>query len=240
MVERFTERARQVVLLAQEEARLLGHDHVGTEHLLLGLVREQDGVAADVLHVFDVTVEAVRANVAGMVGGGNEVATAPTPFTPSATTALERAWNEALLLGDTSVDTHHLLLGLLRVKEGVAARILLDFGADAEKIRHEINGALSVPGRGTKPPRPRSRQASEDDPNPPSQVAVWHSDEPAHLTVACPNCATPIETITTEGSNTRFQVSAEGDRACPGCGRQWTIAYTVTWEQQVTDTDASD
>ncbi len=219
---------------------MFGHDHVGTEDLLLGLVREQEGVAADVLAVFDVTVEAVRAHVAGIVDRGNHVATGPIPFTPSATKALERAWNEALSLGDTAVDTHHLLLGLLRVKEGVAARILLDFGADAEKIRQETNGALSLPKRGgTKPGQPRSRRASEDHPHAPSQAAVWHSDPPAHLTVACPNCATPIETITTEGSNTRFQVSAEGDRACPGCGRQWTIAYTVTWEQQTTATDAS-
>jgi ATP-dependent Clp protease ATP-binding subunit ClpC len=233
MFERFSERARQVVVLAQDEARLLGHGHVGTEHLLLGLVREGEGVAARVLAVFEMTEETVRARVATVVGPGEEATSGAVPFTPSATTALDRAWNEALSLGHTSIDTHHVLLGLVRVKEGVAARILLDFDADPDRLRDEVTRMLSDPGRRGKPPGPASNQASTSETDVQSRVVLWHHQEPAHLIVSCPECATPIETITADRPTARFGVSAEGDRTCPGCGKPWRISYTVSWEERL-------
>ena len=147
MFERFTERARQVVVLAQEEARTLKHNYIGTEHILLGLLREEEGLAARVLDSLDITVEDVRANVARIVGQGEEVTTGQIPFTPRAKKVLELALREALSLGHNYIGTEHILLGLVRENEGVAARILLDFDADAEKIRNEIIRMLSGPGR---------------------------------------------------------------------------------------------
>src|SRR5476649_1232805 len=147
MFERFTERARQVVVLAQEEARALKHNYIGTEHILLGLLREEEGLAARVLDGLDITVEEVRAQVARIVGQGDEVTTGQIPFTPRAKKVLELALREALSLGHNYIGTEHILLGLVRENEGVAARILLDFDADAEKIRNEIIRMLSGPGR---------------------------------------------------------------------------------------------
>jgi ATP-dependent Clp protease ATP-binding subunit ClpC len=212
--ERFTDGARRVVVLVQDEVRLLGHGHVGTEHLLLGLVREGEGVAARVLAAFDMTEAAVRAQVATIVGPGDAATSGAAPFTPSATAALDRAWTEALALGHASIDTHHVLLGLVRVKEGVAARILLDFDADPDTLRDEVTRMLSDAGVS-------------------SGAGLRHHEERAHLIVACPECATPIETITTDRPNTRWNVAAEGDRTCPGCGKQWRIAYTVSWDERL-------
>jgi ATP-dependent Clp protease ATP-binding subunit ClpC len=149
LFERFTERARQVVVLAQDEARALKHNYIGTEHILLGLLREEEGLAARVLDQLDITVEDVRANVARIVGQGEEVTTGQIPFTPRAKKVLELALREALSLGHNYIGTEHILLGLVRENEGVAARILLDFDADAEKIRNEIIRMLSGPGRRT-------------------------------------------------------------------------------------------
>src|ERR1700757_3004387 len=132
MFERFTERARQVVVLAQEEARTLKHNYIGTEHILLGLLREEEGLAARVLESLDITVERVRAQVVRIVGSGEEVTSGQIPFTPRAKKVLELALREALGLG--------------RENEGVAARILLDFDADSEKIRNEVIRMLSGPG----------------------------------------------------------------------------------------------
>src|ERR1700719_2334734 len=148
MFERFTERARQVVVLAQEEARTLKHNYIGTEHILLGLLREEEGLAARVLESLDITVERVRAQVVRIVGSGEEVTSGQIPFTPRAKKVLELALREALSLGHNYIGTEHILLGLVRENEGVAARILLDFDADAEKIRNEIIRMLSRPGRG--------------------------------------------------------------------------------------------
>ena len=147
MFERFTERARQVVVLAQDEARALKHNYIGTEHILLGLLREEEGLAARVLDSLEITVEEVRAQVARIVGQGDEVTTGQIPFTPRAKKVLELALREALSLGHNYIGTEHILLGLVRENEGVAARILLDFDADAEKIRNEIIRMLSGPGR---------------------------------------------------------------------------------------------
>jgi ATP-dependent Clp protease ATP-binding subunit ClpC len=150
--ERFSERARQVVVLAQDEARALKHNYIGTEHILLGLLREEEGLASRVLESFDITVEEVRVQVALIIGEGDEVTTGQIPFTPRAKKVLELALREALKLGHNYIGTEHILLGLVRVDEGVAARILLDFGADAEKIRNEIIRRLSGPGRRQQEP----------------------------------------------------------------------------------------
>jgi ATP-dependent Clp protease ATP-binding subunit ClpA len=221
--ERFTERARQVVVLAQDEARTLKHNYIGTEHILLGLLREEEGLAARVLDTLDITVEEVRAQVARIVGQGDEVTTGQIPFTPRAKKVLELALREALSLGHNYIGTEHILLGLVRENEGVAARILLDFDADAEKIRNEIIRMLSGPGRA-----PSDRRAARRSKPP---VSGWYQG-PAHLVVACPACATPIETVTTDQPNTRFHVSAEGERTCPGCGKAWAISYSVSWDER--------
>jgi len=145
--ERFTERARQVVVLAQDEARALKHNYIGTEHLLLGLLREEEGLAARVLESFDITVEEVREQVRRLVGQGDEeIGTGQIPFTPRAKKVLELALSEALSLGHNYIGTEHVLLGVVRENQGVAARILLDFDADAETIRNEIIRML--PGSG--------------------------------------------------------------------------------------------
>src|ERR1039457_1401518 len=146
MFERFTERARQVVVLAQEEARTLKHNYIGTEHILLGLHREEEGLAARELESLDITVERVRGQVVRIVGSGEEVTSGQIPFTPRAKKVLELALREALSLGHNYIGTEHILLGLVRENEGVAARILLDFDADSEKIRNEVIRMLSGPG----------------------------------------------------------------------------------------------
>jgi ATP-dependent Clp protease ATP-binding subunit ClpC len=144
--ERFTERARQVVVLAQAEALALKHNYIGTEHILLGLLREEEGLGARVLESFDITLTDARAQVERIVGQGDEVTAGQIPFTPRAKKVLELALRESLSLGHNYVGTEHILLGIVRENEGVAARILLDY-ADAEEIRTEIIRMLSGPGR---------------------------------------------------------------------------------------------
>src|SRR5436305_7201443 len=138
MFERFTERARQVVVLAQEEARTLKHNYIGTEHILLGLLREEEGLAARVLESLDITVERVRAQVVRIVGSGEEVTSGQIPFTPRAKKVLELALREALSLGHNHIGTEHILLGLVREGDGVAIRILGDAGLDAARVRDEV------------------------------------------------------------------------------------------------------
>jgi ATP-dependent Clp protease ATP-binding subunit ClpC len=140
--ERFTERARQVVVLAQDEARRLQHNYIGTEHLLLGLLREEEGIAARVLGSLGVTADEVRAEVERVVGQGDEVPTGQIPFTPRAKHALERSLREALTLGHKHIGTEHVLLGVVSEENGVAARILEELGASAEKVRDEVYRSL--------------------------------------------------------------------------------------------------
>src|ERR1700728_2574906 len=146
MFERFTERARQVVVLAQEEARTLKHNYIGTEHILLGLLREEEGLAARVLEHLDVTIEGTRGAVVRVIGLGQESSQGQIPFTPRSKKVLELALREAQGLDHNYIGTEHILLGLVRESEGVAARILLDFDADSEKIRNEVIRMLSGPG----------------------------------------------------------------------------------------------
>jgi ATP-dependent Clp protease ATP-binding subunit ClpA len=158
--ERFTERARQVLVLAQEEARGLMHNYIGTEHILLGLVREEHGVAARVLESSGVTVERVREQVVRVVGRGEEPSAGQIPFSPRAKNLLELALREALELHHNHIGTEHILLGLLRVNEGVAVRVLADCNADPVKLRQEAIRLAGLPnarmesGSSTSGPEP--------------------------------------------------------------------------------------
>ena len=157
MFERFTERARQVVVLAQEEARTLKHGHIGTEHLLLGLLRERDGIAAQVLESFDITVERVRGEVVRIVGVGEEAASGQIPFTARATMTLEMALREALRLGHNYIDPEHILLALTTLTDGTSLRILRDCRAKPDRIR----GVLLLVAR---PPEPAQPAVPEEPP----------------------------------------------------------------------------
>ncbi len=146
MFERFTERARRVVVLAQEEARALKHNYIGTEHILLGLLREEEGLAARALEALEVTVERVRAQVVRIVSAGEEDTSGQIPFTPRTKEVLGLALREALSLGHNYIGTEHILLGLVREGEGVAMRVLLECGVDSETIRNEVIRMLSGAG----------------------------------------------------------------------------------------------
>jgi hypothetical protein len=145
MFERFTEQARQVVVLAHVEARLLGHDHIAIEHLLLGLATEQDGLAAQILENLDVTPGGIRDEIVARTGTKDSPA-ASLPFDEGATRVVEHAVREADGLGQHSVGSEHLLLGIAREKDGVGARVLQRFGLDEEMIRAEVVRVLAGPG----------------------------------------------------------------------------------------------
>jgi ATP-dependent Clp protease ATP-binding subunit ClpA len=138
MFERFTERARRVVVLAQEEARELDHDYIGTEHILLGLLREGNGMAARALDGLGISRPAVRDRVVEMIGRGERTPSGHIPFTPRAKKALELSLREALQLGHNYIGTEHILLGLIREGEGVAALVLADLGADLASVRAKV------------------------------------------------------------------------------------------------------
>jgi len=152
MFERFTEKARRVVVYAQEEARMLNQNYIGTEHLLLGLIREQDGIAAKALESLSISLEDVHAQVEDLIGRGTFVPTGHIPFTPRAKKVLELSLREALQLGHNYIGTEHILLGLIREGEGVAAQVLLNLGADLEKVRSAVIQLLS--GHYGKQPEP--------------------------------------------------------------------------------------
>jgi ATP-dependent Clp protease ATP-binding subunit ClpC len=143
MFERFTDRARRVVVLAQEEARMLNHNYIGTEHILLGLIHEGEGVAATALESMDISLEAVRSQVEAIIGQGVAVPTGHIPFTPRAKKVLELSLREAMQLGHNYIGTEHILLGLVREGEGVAAQVLEKLGADLNRIRQVVVALLS-------------------------------------------------------------------------------------------------
>src|SRR5882724_3292214 len=138
MFQRFTERARRVVVLAQEEARTLSHDYVGTEHILLGLVREGEGVAAQALESLEISLDAVRQQVEEMIGRGQQAPPGHIPFTPRAKKVLELSLREAQQLNHNYIGTEHILLGLIREGEGVAAQVLVKLGADLNRARQRV------------------------------------------------------------------------------------------------------
>jgi ATP-dependent Clp protease ATP-binding subunit ClpA len=154
MFERFTNRARRVVVLAQEEARLLQHNYIGTEHLLLGLLAEREGVAARALESLGVSLEAARQQVEGIIGLGKQEQSGHIPFTPRAKKVLELSLREALRLGRYYIDTEHILLGLLREGDGVAAEVLVRLGNDLNAVRRCVFNL--APGPGDEPDLPEA------------------------------------------------------------------------------------
>ncbi|EQD82253.1 hypothetical protein N599_31675, partial [Saccharopolyspora erythraea D] len=152
MFERFTERARRVVVLAQEEARTLNHNYIGTEHILLGLVHEGEGVAAKALESLGVSPEGVRRQVEEIIGRGDQDSPSGNiPFTPRGKKVLELSLREALQLGHNYIGTEHILLGLIREAEGVAAQVLVKLDADLDRVRREVNRLISDSGEGPEP-----------------------------------------------------------------------------------------
>ena len=143
MFERFTDRARRVVVLAQEEARMLNHNYIGTEHILLGLIHEGEGVAAKALESLDISLDAVRQQVQEIIGEGQQAPSGHIPFTPRAKKVLELSLREALQLGHNYIGTEHILLGLIREGEGVAAQVLNKLGADLNRVRQQVIQLLS-------------------------------------------------------------------------------------------------
>jgi ATP-dependent Clp protease ATP-binding subunit ClpC len=143
MFERFTDRARRVVVLAQEEARMLNHNYIGTEHILLGLIHEGEGVAAKALESLGISLEGVRAQVEEIIGQGQQAPSGHIPFTPRAKKVLELSLREALQLGHNYIGTEHILLGLIREGEGVAAQVLVKLGADLNRVRQSVIQLLS-------------------------------------------------------------------------------------------------
>jgi hypothetical protein len=138
MLQRFTDRARRVVVLAQEEARMLNHDYIGTEHILLALIDEGDGVGAKALESLGISLDAVRQQVEEIIGQGQEAPSGHIPFTPRAKKVLELSLRESLQLGHNYIGTEHILLGLIREGDGVAAQVLVRLGADLNLVRHEV------------------------------------------------------------------------------------------------------
>jgi ATP-dependent Clp protease ATP-binding subunit ClpC len=158
MFERFTDRARRVVVLAQEEARFLNHNYIGTEHILLGLLNEGEGIAAQALESLDIDLASVRDEVVKIIGQGQQSPSGHIPFTPRAKKVLELSLREALQLGHNYIGTEHILLGLIREGEGVAAQVLQQLGAELQKVRQTVIQLLSGPG-GSEEQQPKSGAA---------------------------------------------------------------------------------
>ena len=151
MFERFTDRARRVVVLAEEEATRLHHGEIGTEHLLLGLIDEREGVAATALESLGISLEAVRRQVEEIIGQGGSSPSGHLPFTPRAKKVLELSLREALQLGHNYIGTEHILLGLIREGEGVAAQVLVNAGADLSRVRRQVGQLLADVARRQRP-----------------------------------------------------------------------------------------
>ena len=164
MFERFTDRARRVVVLAQEEAHLLDHDYIGTEHLLLGLIQEREGLAAKALERLGISLDAVRAEVVAMIGRGDTTQEGQIFFTARAKKVLELALRSALDLGHNYIGTEHILLGLIREGTGVAAQVLSKLGANSERVQDQVAELLSGlpeaarPGPSRSPASPSRRR----------------------------------------------------------------------------------
>jgi ATP-dependent Clp protease ATP-binding subunit ClpA len=165
MFERFTDRARRVVVLAQEEARMLNHGYIGTEHILLGLIHEADGVAAKALESLSISLEVVRREVELIIGQGKEPPRGHIPFTPRAKKVLEFSLREALVLGHNYIGTEHIVLGLIREGEGVAAQVLVKLGGDLETVRQRVIDVLEQ-----EPPGPSEGRRSPSLPEPPART----------------------------------------------------------------------
>jgi ATP-dependent Clp protease ATP-binding subunit ClpC len=189
--ERFTDRARRVVVLAQEEARMLQHNYIGTEHILLGLVRERDGVAAKALASLNIGLDAVRREVEEIIGQGQAAPTGHIPFTPRAKKVLELSLREALQLGHNYIGTEHILLGLIREGEGVAAQVLQKLGADLNRVRQTVIQLLSgyTAGAGARKVEGSAEAEMEEE----LAREIAPTVVPAADPPTCPNCFTALD-----------------------------------------------
>jgi ATP-dependent Clp protease ATP-binding subunit ClpC len=183
MFERFTDGARRVVVLAQEEAMLLNHNYIGTEHLLLGLIHEDEGVAARALQSLDVSLDAVRTEVREIIGEGTAPPMGHIPFTPRAKKVLELSLREALQLGHNYIGTEHILLGLVREGEGVAAQVLVKMAGAAGAIRTKVVELLAAGGEAQERlPGAELRVERPPEPEPEGPGAI-----------RCPKCGAPLQ-----------------------------------------------
>ena len=187
MFERFTDRARRVLVLAQEEARILGHPFIGTEHILLGLIHEGDGIAAQALESGGISLEAVRTKVEEVIGPATEPKNGSPPFTPRTKKVLELSHREALQLGHNYISTEHILLGLVREGEGVAAQVLMSLGADLPSLREAVFSRIG--GYEETQPRESSGEGS-------FSRLIGVVDWPSHPRKVI---AGPVETLTSQG-----------------------------------------
>jgi ATP-dependent Clp protease ATP-binding subunit ClpC len=204
--ERFTDRSRKVIVLAQEEARMLGHNYIGTEHILLGLVHEGEGVAARALDSLGISLDSVRREVQEIIGVGETAATGHIPFTPRAKKVLELALREALQFGHNYIGTEHILLGMIRQGEGVAAEVLEQLGAELHRVRQVVVQLLSGYQAGT--------------------VQELIPEEPRPSGPLCPSCRSPLEiSLGYRSVTARPAEGEEGEELpvrvafCTRCGR---------------------
>lgn len=182
MFERFTDRARRVVVLAQEEARMFNHNYIGTEHLLLGLIHEGDGVAARALESFGLTLEKIRQQAEEIIGQGQRAPSGHIPFSPRAKRMLEFGLREAMKLGHNYIGTEHLLLGLTRSghdgpREGVGAQVLAQLDVDIDRLREKVlqilRGADDLPASlSTKSPAAEGEELSDEEPDPSPELVL--------------------------------------------------------------------
>jgi ATP-dependent Clp protease ATP-binding subunit ClpC len=186
--QRFTDRARRVVVLAQEEARTLRHNYVGTEHVLLGLVREGDGVAARALESMGITLEDVRRQVEELIGKGQAAPTGHIPFTPRAKKVLELALREALELGHNYIGTEHVLLGLIREGESEAAQVLEALGATMDRVRQAVMGVVSGHAEGQAAAAGGTAETTAVM----SEVVPEDVSAPAESFPSCPTCRSSL------------------------------------------------
>jgi ATP-dependent Clp protease ATP-binding subunit ClpC len=168
MFERFTDRARRVVVLAQEEARMLNHNYIGTEHILLGLIHEGEGVAAKALESLGISLESVRQQVEEIIGQGQQAPSGHIPFTPRVKKVLELSLRESVQLGHSYIGTEHILLGLIREGEGVAAKVLVELGADLNRARQQVIQLL----HGRRPDELEASAAAPRERGLPPEIAV--------------------------------------------------------------------
>jgi len=237
--ERFTDRARRVVVLAQEEARLLRHDYIGTEHILLGLIHEGEDVAARALHALGVELEPVRREVEVTIGAGSKEPRGHIPFTPRAKKVLEMSLKEALSLRVNYIGTEHILLGLLREGEGVAAQVLHRQGVTLEMARQEVIALLAIDESaaaavGDETARHRSRSpessASGIQRIPASALRRRARDE-AERPPMCPRCDADLSESARYGvydvprGNREIEDDTVGTRAAPSPARRAAFLY---------------
>jgi ATP-dependent Clp protease ATP-binding subunit ClpC len=186
MFERFTDKARRVVVLAQEESRMMNHNYIGTEHLLLGLLHEGEGIGAKALASLDISLEGVRRQVEEIIGQGQTVPGPHIPFTPRAKKVLELSLRESKQLGHNYIGTEHILLGLIREGEGVAAQVLEKLGADLNRVRQQVVRLLSGFG-GAEQVGERAPLGEEE-----AMALGVRQGEAAHAPL-CPRCRGPLK-----------------------------------------------